>query len=133
MVCLHCGSETRIINSRSQKRANQVWRRRRCYGCGAVFTTEEKAIYDAEWAVRDKNDTLEPFSRDKLFLSLYDSCRHRETALADAAGLTDTIIKKIAAQIQGATIDKAAISEVAQVALNRFDAAASVQYRAFHA
>ena len=76
---------------------------------------------------------LEAFSRDKLFLSLYKSCEHRKTALGDAKGLTDTIIGKLPAHIIGGAVSSRDIARVAQVALNRFDAAASVHYAAFHA
>lgn len=133
MVCIHCESKTQVINSRPQKRHNQVWRRRECTKCGTVFTTEETPLFEAVWAVTSKQGALHPFSRDKLFLSLYNSCQHRRTAVQDAAGLVDTIIKRLAAQSSGGLIDRHTIIQVAQVALNRFDVAASVHYEAFHA
>jgi transcriptional repressor NrdR len=132
MVCVHCGSETQVINSRAQKRSNQVWRRRRCMKCRAVFTTAEAARYEAAWAVRGKSGNISPFSRDKLFLSLYKSCGHRKTALDDAAGLTDTIIKKLAEHVTDGVVRARDIAQVAQVALNRFDKTASTHYTAFH-
>ena len=132
MVCLHCGSETQVINSRLQKRSNQVWRRRKCLTCGNVFTTEETINYDGTWMVRSKNGHLQPFSRDKLFLSLYHSCRHRQTAETDASGLTETVIKKLLARSSDGVIDSQMIVSTAQVVLSRFDRAAAVQYNAYH-
>lgn len=76
---------------------------------------------------------LEPFSRDKLFISVYKACQHRPTALTDAAGLTETIIGKLAAVTQHGAIETKQITQITQVALNRFDAVASVSYQAFHA
>jgi transcriptional regulator NrdR family protein len=76
---------------------------------------------------------ISPFSRDKLFLSLYRSCQHRSDALSDASALTNTIIKKLLNQITSGTIPAKTIMQIAQVALNRFDKAASVHYQAFHA
>ena len=122
-----------MVNSRYQRRSNQVWRRRRCVQCRAVFTTQETPSYEGVWRVRSPAGVLEPFSRDKLLLSLYESCRHRKTALSDARGLTETIIKKLQAHMADGTVTKRVIAQVAQVALNRFDGAASVHYRAFHA
>jgi transcriptional repressor NrdR len=133
MVCIHCGGKTQVINSRHQKHHNQVWRRRQCADCHAVFTTEEIAAYHAAWVVRSKTGRLEPFLRDKLFLSLYRSCEHRKTVLADAGALTDTIIKKLTGQVINGSLDSRTILATAQVALNRFDAAASVSYQAFYA
>ncbi len=132
MVCIHCGSETHVINSRPQKRTNQIWRRRRCNTCQAVFTTEETIQYEAVWAVSGPKSGLEPFNRDKLLLSLYKSCEHRKTALDDAKGLTDTIINKLRASVVDGVLSKRSIAQVSQVALNRFDVAASVHYQAFH-
>ena len=131
MVCVYCGGQTAVINSRRQLKNNRVWRRRRCAGCGAVFSTEEAAQLGLAWQVRD-GKRLRPFSRDKLFLSLHKSCEHRKTALSDAEGLTDTVIRKLPALIKDSAVDSQAIARVAQVALNRFDKAASVYYESHH-
>jgi len=132
MVCIQCGQKTGISNSRPQRRSNQVWRRRQCESCGTVFTTLEAVDYSVAWAVRGRNDRLLPFSRDSLFLSLYDACQHRPHALPDAAALTDTIIAKLGSKAQQGVLSGASIKQVALVALNRFDKAASVRYAALH-
>src|SRR5271170_5351433 len=132
MVCVHCGQHTQVSNSRHQKRLNQVWRRRYCSQCGTLFTTQETPDYAAVWAVRGKTDGLRPFSRDKLFLSLYKSCQHRPTALSDAGGLADTIISKLPVHLVDGTVASSDIARVTEVALSRFDMAASVHYQAFH-
>lgn len=132
MVCIQCGSETRVINSRHQKRTNRVWRRRQCLNCKNVFTTEESAQYAAAWLVKAKSGALQPFSRDKLFLSVIDSLKHRKTALVDAEALAETIISKLVSSASNGTIDSQSISQITLVALNRFDKAASVRYQAIH-
>lgn len=132
MVCIHCGSETSVINSRPQKRLNQIWRRRRCNSCDSVFTTQETAHYDAAWLVLGRSGSLEAFSRDKLFISIHKSIQHRSTALSDAGSLTNTVIKKLAAQTQSGAVSSKIIAQIVQVALNRFDKAASSHYQAFH-
>ncbi len=132
MVCIHCGGKTKVVNSRRQSRNNQVWRRRQCLDCGALFTTAETAQYGGAWAVRGKSGGLRPFSRDKLFLSLYRSCEHRPSALEDAKGLTSTVIAKLPAHVAGGTVSGQNIAAVAEVALIRFDQAAGTHYRAFH-
>ncbi|HEX7633150.1 MAG TPA: hypothetical protein VF401_02370 [Candidatus Saccharimonadales bacterium] len=132
MVCIHCGAETHVTNSRPQKRLNQVWRRRRCDDCGAIFTTEEVAQYTTSWAVLDTAGHIRAFNRDKLFLSIYGSLQHRATALADATALTDTVIKKLGNHVREGVIIGSHLAQTVQVALNRFDKAASVHYQAFH-
>lgn len=131
MVCIYCGQETQVINSRHQKRTNQVWRRRKCLACQAVFTTLEGV--DAAQALRVKNGKrFEPFSRDKLLLSIYDSLRHRKTAVTDATGLTATVMSLLYQSISEATLERESIVEITSAVLERFDKAAATHFRAFH-
>ncbi len=131
MVCIHCRSDTQVINSRLQKKANQVWRRRKCSECSAVFTTREVAQYELAWLVRT-NRSLKPFSRDKLLLSIIASIQHRPNALEDASALTETVMNKLLFTAIAGVLEAPAIARTVQVALNRFDTAASVHYQAFH-
>lgn len=132
MVCLQCGGDTQIINSRLQKRANHVWRRRRCILCDAVFSTEEAPKLAQAWMVQDATGRLHPFSRDKLFISLFQSLQHRPTAISDAEGLAETVIKQLQLSALPSSFESRTIAHVCQVALNRFDKAASTHYQAFH-
>lgn len=131
MVCIYCGGETGVSNSRPQQKNNHIWRRRRCKSCGATFSTQEAAQYELAWQVRS-GKALEPFSERKLFMSLYKSCEHRKTALGDAQGLTDTVIRKLQDIGVNGALDARDIARIIQVALNRFDKAASIHYQAFH-
>jgi transcriptional repressor NrdR len=132
MVCVQCGQKTDVINSRPQRRTNQVWRRRACQSCGAVFSTQETADYSGAWVVLGASKHPAPFSRDRLFLSLYDSCRHRTTALRDAAALADTVISKLQPHIKDGALAREYIVTTAQVALTRFDPVAGMHYAAYH-
>jgi transcriptional repressor NrdR len=132
MVCINCGSETKVTNSRPQKRNNQIWRRRECQRCHTVFTTEEIVRLPLSWRVKTSSGGLEPFSRDKLFVSLHKSLQHRKTALEDADGLADTVIRKLTDIKQSRAIDKQQIIQLVQVTLTRFDKAAAVHYQAHH-
>lgn len=132
MVCLYCAHNTRVVNSRSQKKTNQIWRRRLCINCRSIFTTTEAIVYKKEVLV-SKGTALEPFSRDKLFISLYSSLKHRATALSDARELCDTISSRLISLLdKEATIEAQKITNTTQVCLNRFDKVASTHYRAFH-
>src|SRR5664279_3068123 len=103
MVCVYCGNDTQVTNSRLQKRNNAVWRRRTCKECSATITTLERI--DLETAVMVVDESVHtPFSRDKLFISIYNSCKHRKSAQADASGLTDTIISRLYPHISDASI-----------------------------
>jgi transcriptional regulator NrdR family protein len=65
-------------------------------------------------------------------LSLHRSLQHRPAALEDAGGLADTVIKKLSGTVTDGVIESRAIVHAAQVALSRFDKAASTHYAAFH-
>lgn len=132
MVCIHCGAETKVINSRLQKRANHVWRRRKCDTCSAVFTSQEKADYSASVAVRDAQGALQPFLRDKLLLSLHASLQHRPEAVKDASALVETVIARLLVQAQHSIINDYNIATTAYLVLARFDKAAATHYQAFH-
>ncbi len=133
MVCIHCGSGTKVTNSRLQIRSNQVWRRRSCSACGAIFTTEEATKYSDNWIVTNsRTQSKSAFSRDKLFLSIYKSCQHRKNALNDASYLTANVTSRLLETIKDSALDNKLIGQIVQVALSRFDKAASVHYEAFH-
>ncbi len=118
------------MNSRHQKRLNQKWRRRQCSQCGAIFTTLEQL--DTSGALRVNSDNkYEPFLRDELFLSVYDSLRHRKTALADATALTDTIMSALSFS-GDAVIDRNKIVQETSRVLRRFDKIAAALYEALH-
>lgn len=131
MVCIYCQNETKVVNSRHQKKLNRVWRRRTCLSCGTTFTSTEAVELSGSITVRHQK-RLEPFQRDKLFMSVYDSLKHRKTALSDATGLTDTIVSKLYPLMSDAMLEKSVIIEVTAVILQRFDPVSATYYRAFH-
>lgn len=131
MVCLYCKHKTRIINSRSQIRLNQVWRRRKCENCNAIFSTHEIIDYDATWTVKS-SDKLIPFSKDKLYQSIFKCCQHRPHAIIETKELTNTVIGKLFKHSKHGLLTNQTIIEVTQVVLNRYDKTANMQYIAFH-
>ena len=131
MVCLYCGSETSVINSRPQRRTNHIWRRRQCRSCSAIFTTSEMA--DLFKSLSVKNDKhIQSFSRDKLFMSIHDSLKHRKTAQSDATGLTETVINQLYPHAASGQLTTDDITDCTMKVLKRFDKSAATHYRAFH-
>jgi transcriptional regulator NrdR family protein len=99
--------------------------------CGTTFTSIEAVDLSGNVTVKN-NKALEPFQRDKLLLSIYDSLKHRKSALSDATGLTDTVISALYPLMQNAVIQKLDIVQAATKTLRRFDKAAATYYQAFH-
>ncbi len=100
--------------------------------CGATFTSIEQSAYERALVVRYGKDRVVPFSRDQLFLSIYDACKHRTVAVSDAGALTNTIIAKLWRMATGGSIERDDLVAVAAATLTPFDAAAAVHYQAFH-
>ncbi len=133
MVCTYCKGKTEITNSRHLARSNATWRRRHCLKCGALITSIEQPDYGRTWVVYDpQNDKLSQFMRDKLFVSIYDSLRHRRTAIQDANALTATIMSKLAKISSGSQIDKTKLLSTAYECLKHFDKAAAVHFQAYY-
>lgn len=131
MVCIYCGKTTRVSNSRKSNSINQVWRRRTCAACGAIFTTRE-TVEPENALVLQSMSVLEPFRRDTLLISVYDSLKHRKTALTDASALTDTIISACLPKFDKGCLQKSQLTDITHQILDRFDKSAGVHYRAFH-
>ena len=74
---------------------------------------------------------MQPFSRDKLCISLKDACTHRKTALEDASALTDTVLGQVLALNQP-VIHVSQLCTIARQTLNRFDSISAAVYEAKH-
>jgi transcriptional repressor NrdR len=110
----------------------QVWRRRLCTTCGALFTTNERVDLTTSLVVRGSDGHMAPFNRDKLFVSILQAVGHREQPLEDANGLTATIIAALIRATREASVAAHDITATATAVLKNFDTAAMVQYQAYH-
>lgn len=134
MVCIYCNHETEVYNSRERKRNPSVWRRRRCIACVAQFSTNELPDYATSLVVSGQNKTVYPFSRDRLFLSLYKSLGHRKDALTSATELTQTVIGKLLRDCvaRDGVISMRELTVQAYRILKRYDPLAATTYKAYH-
>ena len=133
MVCVYCGASTSVVNSRQQRQTNNIWRRRKCTKCESVFTTNE--ITDLAGAIRfsSQHEGLTPFSRDKLFISLYESCKHRPTAVSDASNIAQqVVIRLLKMQDPSGLFARRDVIATCIEVLKSFDGAAATFYAAYH-
>lgn len=100
--------------------------------CGSIYTSREYVDLASSLRVQGAATALEPFQRDKLFMSLIDSLTHRKTALTDATELTSTIIDQLLALHSGGVLQKTVIRDMTVAVLGRFDEVSAVHYRAHH-
>ena len=132
MVCIYCGSNTSVSNSRFLKQTNQVWRRRLCGKCQAIFTTRESIELSSAVMLSKQGGVLVKFSRDHLFISVFESCKHRKKPVDDATAITQTIIAKLDESMTKGVIDMVDIVGVTLVVLQHFDTTAAAVYSGLH-
>lgn len=131
MECLYCGGNTRVTNSRRQKRNNQIWRRRLCLNCGALFTSHESFELESALSV-GVNGQLKPFNPDLLHKELVSCLKDRQDAPVAARELVSTVVAKLLKLPQKPVFSPKVISEATSEALKRFDKPAYLRYLADH-
>lgn len=67
-----------------------------------------------------------------LLVSIYQSLRHRPSAPADAAALTQTVLGRLLPQITEGSLERQQIIATTSLVLKRFDRAAATSYLAYH-
>jgi transcriptional repressor NrdR len=131
MVCTYCGNETHVTNSRLQKRNNQVWRRRQCLRCNAVFTTHE-AIDLSQALLVDSGASRQPFLADRLFTDVLAALKDRQDRYVAAREIASTVIQKLLKNAHNASLSPKSVSKATAEVLKRFDKRAYLRYVADH-
>jgi transcriptional regulator NrdR family protein len=132
MVCIYCGKNTKIINSRAVKKTNKTWRRHRCLSCHSVFTTEEKCQFSSSLLFKSQNHPIEPFCQEKLYLSVYQAIDYLDQPAITASHLTETIINHLLKnKPRDPLISASEVKIAATLILKRFNPAAAIRYATF--
>lgn len=131
MVCIYCVGETKVVNSRLQRRNNQVWRRRECIACQSVFTTHEAVELESALSVI-KNGRNEPFLGDLLLKELMMALQHRKDVYTASREVLGTIVRKLLSLPQKPVFKPIDIASATSDVLKRFDHRAYLKYLADH-
>jgi transcriptional repressor NrdR len=127
MKCPTCGeADTRVIDSRALREGLEIRRRRSCDGCGARFTTYERAEGTFPMVVK-KDGRREPWSREKLLHGLSKACEKRPISVEGVEKLVDDIGRAIAA-LGEPEIRSDRIGEESMNRLRRLDEVAYVRF-----
>ena len=90
MKCPYCGKEnTRVIDSRPTDDSS-IRRRRQCDECGKRFTTYEK-VETLPLIVVKKDNTREPYAREKIVAGIVRSCHKRPISMKQINDMVDDI------------------------------------------
>jgi transcriptional repressor NrdR len=131
MVCLYCGGETSVANSRWQRRNNQVWRRRQCLTCRAVFTTHE-AIDLSSTLLVETGRQYKPFESDLLFTELLLALQDRKDCYQAAREATHAVIARLLKLADKPLFKTTEISSASSGVLKSLDRRAWLRYSAEH-
>lgn len=78
MQCPFCGQDNdKVVDSRSSEGGRVVRRRRHCLGCNRRFTTYERPEETVRLTVVKKDESREPYAREKIIDGLQKACFKR--------------------------------------------------------
>jgi transcriptional repressor NrdR len=127
MKCPYCGEDyNSVIDSRPSENGDGIRRRRECIKCGKRFTTYEKPEPIVLYVIK-KDNTREPFEKDKIRKGIQNSCRKRP--------VTPQIIEKLVNDIENEVyslgereVKSSRIGELIMEKLKKVDEVAYVRF-----
>ena len=125
MKCPECGYEdSKVIDSRPAE--NKIRRRRECLSCKCRFTTYEM-VETIPLMVVKKDNTIEPFDRDKLINRLARATVKRPVQIEDLEKMVEDIVQELKNQFRrGVSSD-----EIGELVLRRLKDIDKVAYIRF--
>lgn len=126
MKCPKCKfDDTKVVDSRETTDGAEIRRRRECDQCNFRFTTFEQ-IETANFLVVKKDDSREPYSRDKVEKGIWQACWKRAVTQEQVSKMVDAleakwigIGKEIPSRVIGEDVMEA-LKELDEVAYIRF-------------
>ncbi|MBQ8683524.1 MAG: transcriptional repressor NrdR [Clostridia bacterium] len=127
MKCPFCGfADSRVIDSRPTDEDSRIRRRRECTQCNKRFTTYE-IVESLPIVVVKKDNSREPFDRNKLLKGLLRACEKRPISLERLEQAVD----EIETQIQNSLdreVSTSKIGEYVMEQLMRIDDVAYIRF-----
>ena len=95
MRCPFCNDEdTKVIDSRPADEQNAIRRRRECVKCGKRFTTYER-VETVPLMVIKKDETREPYDREKAEKGIVLACHKRPVSAEQVAAILDDLENRL--------------------------------------
>lgn len=125
MKCPECGYEdSKVIDSRPVE--NKIRRRRECLSCKCRFTTYEM-VETIPLMVVKKDNTIEPFDRDKLINRLARATVKRLVQIEDLEKMVEDIVQELKNQFRR----EVSSDEIGELVLRRLKDIDKVAYIRF--
>ena len=127
MRCPYCSfTESKVIDSRPTEENNSIRRRRECLRCGKRFTTYEK-LESIALVVIKKDDSRQPFNRNKILKGIMTACEKRPISLAQMERITDEIESELSQSMER-EVRSTRIGELVMKKLRKLDEVAYVRF-----
>lgn len=95
MKCPYCGyQESKVVDSRHSDDSTSIRRRRECLACQKRFTTYE-TVESLPMIVVKKDNSRQPFDRNKVLNGMVRACEKRPVSMADLEAVTDEIEQSV--------------------------------------
>ena len=127
MKCPYCGyQESKVVDSRHSDEGNSIRRRRECLSCQKRFTTYE-TVESLPINVVKKDNSREPFDREKILRGMVRACEKRPVSMADI----ETAVSEIEQIVQNSLereVNTGHIGELVMERLKQLDEVAYVRF-----
>ena len=127
MKCPYCGyQESKVVDSRHSDDNTSIRRRRECLSCQKRFTTYE-TVESLPIVVVKKDNSREPFDRNKILRGMVRACEKRPVSMADIeAAVTD--IEQIVQNSLEREVSTGKIGELVMERIKPLDEVAYVRF-----
>lgn len=127
MKCPVCSKdEDKVLESRTIGEGSAVRRRRECLSCKARFTSYER-VEEKPLVVVKKDNSRQPFEREKLLSGIRKACEKRPISTDDMDMVADEVEKYLYSQY-GKEVSTSKIGEIVMDRLQRLDQVAYVRF-----
>ena len=127
MKCPYCGySESKVVDSRHSEDGTSIRRRRECLSCQKRFTTYE-TVESLPIVVVKKDNSREPFDRNKILRGMVRACEKRPVSMADLEAAV-TEIEQIVQNSLEREVSTGKIGELVMEKLKPMDEVAYVRF-----
>ena len=127
MKCPGCGHiESKVIDSRASDEGKSIKRRRECLACQRRFNTYE-VVENIPLMVIKKNDSREPFDRNKVMNGIIRACQKRPVSLEQI----EKIVNDIEAELQNSLNNEVPTTKIGELIMDKLKDIDAVSYVRF--
>lgn len=127
MKCPYCGyQESKVVDSRHSDDGSSIRRRRECLSCQKRFTTYE-TVESLPIIVVKKDNSREPFDRNKILRGMVRACEKRPVSMADL----ESAVTEIEQIVQNSLEREVSTDKIGELVMERLKPLDEVAYVRF--